>query len=72
MRILLNIFLTLSPTAVFADVGHIGEAFGHDHWVGIAALGAAVALGLWGVLKGSQDVKDEQVENADTEEAHEA
>jgi hypothetical protein len=72
MRILLSIFLVLAPTAVFADVGHIGEAFGHDHWLGVAALGAAVALGLWGILKGAKNDADDKVDDADTEEAQEA
>lgn len=30
-----------------AHIGHIGEAAGHGHWVGVAALAGAVALGVW-------------------------
>lgn len=35
-----------------AHPGHLAEAAGHSHWLGAAAIGAAIALGLWAALKG--------------------
>jgi hydrogenase/urease accessory protein HupE len=71
MKILLTISLFLLPSAAFAHVGHLGEALGHDHLLGAAAIGAAIALGLWASLKGSKD-SDEEVADEETEEAQEA
>lgn len=71
MKTLLTISLILLPSAVFADVGHLGEALGHDHWLGAVAIGAAIALGLWASLKGSKKTDDDAVDQ-DTEEAQEA
>lgn len=35
-----------------AHPGHLAEVAGHGHWLGAAALGAAIAIGLWAGLKG--------------------
>ena len=39
-------------SAASAHPGHLAEAAGHGHWLGAAAVGAAVAIGLWAALKG--------------------
>ncbi|WP_306153744.1 DUF6732 family protein [Roseovarius sp. MMSF_3281] len=49
-----------------AHPGHLAEAAGHNHWLGAAALGAAIAIGLWAGLKGR---KDEATEEAEGDEA---
>ena len=41
-----------SASVAQADVGHIGELLGHDHWVAASAIGIAIAVGLLGALKG--------------------
>lgn len=43
-----------------AHVGHLGEVAGHGHWLGAAAIGAAIAIGLWQGLKGKSDAQGEQ------------
>ena len=48
----------------FAHVGHLGEVAGHAHWVGVAAVAGAVALGaLAGKLnkKTNEDAPSEEV-----------
>jgi hypothetical protein len=72
MKSILTILLFLTPTAVFAHSGHLVEAFGHDHWLGAAAIGAAIALGLWSSLKGSKKSDDEASADQEHEEAQEA
>lgn len=44
----------LAATALpaFAHPGHMAGLAGHDHWVAGAAIGTAIAVGVWGVLKG--------------------
>lgn len=46
-----------------AHPGHLAEVAGHGHWLGAAALGAAIALGALAALKGKKN------ENSDVEEA---
>ncbi|MBY6157839.1 DUF6732 family protein [Pseudooceanicola nitratireducens] len=43
-----------------AHVGHLSEVAGHGHWLGAAAIGAAIAIGLWQGLKGKSDAQDDQ------------
>ncbi len=43
------------PGAAAAHAGHLTDLAGHDHWVAGAAIGVAIALGLWGALKGGGD-----------------
>ncbi len=50
---------------VQAHLGHFGHVAGHDHWVAGAAIGAAVAIGLWGAMKGK---KQPEAEAEPTEE----
>ncbi len=47
----LTVFLALIATPAMADPGHISNVAGHDHWVAGIAVGAAVAISLWGILK---------------------
>lgn len=51
-RCSLGLFLMMVPGAAVAHPGHLVEAAGHNHWVAGAAIGAAIALGLWAGLKG--------------------
>jgi hypothetical protein len=55
----------------FAHAGHIAEAFGHNHWVAGVAIGAAIAVGVWGALKGKDSDADteDQPETDDPKEA---
>lgn len=56
-----------------AHVGHLGEVAGHGHWLGAAAIGAAIAIGLWAGLKGKSDKADDaEVEETSDEELQEA
>ena len=65
MRLIL-IFAAIALTAQSASAhpGHLAEVAGHGHWLGAAALGAAIALGAWAALKGK---KNEQSEADDAE-----
>ena len=44
----------------------------HGHWLGAAALGAAIAIGLWAGLKGRKEAQDAEPEEAADEDAQEA
>lgn len=37
-----------------AHPGHVAGLAGHDHWVAGAAIGLAIAVGLWGALRGKR------------------
>lgn len=65
MRILTILAATCLATAAQAHPGHLAEVAGHGHWLGAAAIGAAIAIGLW---KAAKDRK----EAAGTDEADEA
>lgn len=54
MRYLTTTTAILAATAVpaLAHPGHMAGLAGHDHWVAGAAIGTAIAVGVWGVLKG--------------------
>ncbi|MDF1855197.1 MAG: hypothetical protein P1U48_07055 [Pseudooceanicola sp.] len=46
-----------------AHPGHLAEVAGHGHWLGAAAIGAAIAIGLLQGLKGRRrDDADEKAE----------
>jgi hydrogenase/urease accessory protein HupE len=65
--------LTLCATAAFAHPGHLAEVAGHGHWLGAAALGAAIALGAWAALKGKKNEQSEAEEaEPESEELQEA
>lgn len=61
------LLLLLSTSAAQAHVGHLGEFAGHDHWVAGAAIGAAISLAGWQLLKG--DKTEDKEEAPETEEA---
>ena len=59
--------------AVEANPGHLAEVAGHDHWLGAAAIGAAIALGLWAALKGRKaPAAAEAADDADDAETQDA
>jgi hypothetical protein len=62
--------MLILPGPALAHLGHVGAVAGHDHWVAGAAIGAAVALGVWGWMKGRKeaDEADAEAEAAETEE----
>ncbi len=72
MKLYLSIPVALiaaGPAA--AHPGHLAEVAGHGHWLGLAALGAAIAIAAAAVLKSrsdkakSKDAADEAEEDAD-------
>ncbi|SDE59831.1 DUF6732 family protein [Limimaricola pyoseonensis] len=63
---LLTILSLAAPGMAAAHPGHLADAAGHDHWVAGAAIGLAIALGLWGALKGRG--KGEEAETAEADE----
>lgn len=69
MRPILPLCLLLFPGTALAHPGHLGDLAGHDHWVAGVAIGLAIALGLWGVLKGGDKQAPETAEDADEAEA---
>jgi hypothetical protein len=56
--------------AAQAHPGHLAEVAGHGHWLGAAAIGAAIAIGLWAAAKGRKQAED-RTEEADEGEADE-
>lgn len=70
------ILLTVSLTGSAAEAhpGHLAEVAGHGHWLGAAAIGAAIAIGLWSALRGRKDraEQDEAAEDGTDAEAQEA
>ena len=63
-------FLTLTvalmcATSAQAHPGHLAEVAGHGHWLGAAAIGAAIAIGIWGAAKGRKTVEPK----SDTDDA---
>ncbi|GGL68874.1 DUF6732 family protein [Wenxinia marina] len=66
MRPILAVLLLAAGPAA-AHPGHLAGVAGHDHWVAGAAIGLAIALGLWGALKGRES-KAEEPEEAEAEE----
>ena len=51
-RLFLALLLAVSAGPATADPGHLAGLSGPDHWVAGAAIGLAIALGLWRALKG--------------------
>ncbi|WP_298258840.1 DUF6732 family protein [uncultured Litoreibacter sp.] len=70
-RIVTTLTMMLLAGPAMAHVGHFGEFAGHDHWVAGAALGAAVAVSIWGALKGKKkpETSDEEIAEDGEEEA---
>ena len=68
MRIFIFPATILMASAAQAHPGHLIEAAGHDHWLGAAAIGAAIAIGLWKAAKDRRDqAVNEEAEEAETE-----
>lgn len=57
-----------------AHPGHLAEVAGHGHWLGAAAIGAAIAIGLWAAAKGRKDAEAAlpEADEAPEEELQEA
>jgi len=55
----------LAATAAQAHPGHMAEVAGHGHWLGAAALGAAIAIGLWAGLRSRKDAQASDNETGD-------
>ncbi|MFK7938432.1 MAG: DUF6732 family protein [Roseovarius sp.] len=74
-RLLILPTLLLMAGAAQAHPGHLAEVAGHGHWLGAAAIGAAIAIGLWAAAKGRKDA-DAKTEaddaDPDAEDAQEA
>lgn len=66
MRLIL-ITATMLPGAALAHPGHLAEVAGHGHWLGAAAIGAAIALGLWSRARGRKDADAETADEAEEE-----
>ena len=60
-----------STLPVQAHPGHLAGLAGHDHWVAGAAIGAAVAAGIWAALKGRRKPKSDP-DTADTPQPQDA
>lgn len=58
--------MMLAAPAAEAHPGHMAAAAGHAHWIGLAALGAAIALAAWAALKGPK-TSGEKAEGTDEE-----
>ena len=51
MRLYLASLMIVWASTAVAHVGHVADVAGHGHWVGAAAIGLAVLVGLYGKLK---------------------
>jgi len=70
-------YLCLTVAMAWAGVaqahpGHLAEAAGHGHWLGAAAIGAAIAIGLWAGLKGRGSGREAPAEAEEDKEGAEA
>ena len=54
MKALPLLFTLFAAEPAFAHPGHLVDVAGHNHWVAGAAIGAAIAMGIWGALKGGR------------------
>ncbi|SLN59012.1 hypothetical protein PEL8287_03178 [Roseovarius litorisediminis] len=68
MKYAMIVLSLLTGTAAKAHPGHMAEAAGHGHWLGAAALGAAIAIGLWAGLKGRKPAAEAQTEDETADE----
>ena len=62
----------LWANAGVANVGHLADVAGHGHWIGAAALGAAIELGAWATSKGKSDEASDEDDVEPDEELQEA
>jgi len=68
MRYVLAVILAGAAGPAAAHIGHLGEVAGHGHWLGAAAIGAAIAIGVWQGLRGKGD-EEAEAEDAQAEAA---
>ncbi|MEO0750556.1 MAG: DUF6732 family protein [Pseudomonadota bacterium] len=66
MRIFIFFLLLGSPA--LAHPGHLAEVAGHGHWLGAAAIGAAIAIGLYAGLRGRKAKAEETADDEATAE----
>jgi len=59
MRLALTLMLMSAADSAWAHFGHIADVAGHGHWVGAAAIGLAILVGIAGKLKGGQKAETE-------------
>ena len=71
MKPILTIIAMLSASTAAAHPGHLAEVAGHGHWLGAAAIGAAIAIGLWAKQRGKKAAASEN-DAADGDDLQEA
>ena len=59
-HLIASLFLVSIAGPAAAHPGHLAGLAGHDHWIAGAAIGVAVAVGIWGAIKGHR--KDDTVD----------
>lgn len=59
----LALIFTLFAAPALAHPGHIGEMAGHNHWLAGAAIGAAIAIAIWGAIKGKKEDEAAEAES---------
>ncbi len=64
MRISVILAAVLAAGSAQADPGHLVDVAGHGHWIALGAMGAAIAAGIWGALKGE---REDEADEADDE-----
>jgi hypothetical protein len=74
MKTLIAGMVLLVPAgSAIADPSHLIAVGGHDHLVAGVAIGAAVTVGLWGLLKGKRKPEASSADDAgETEDSLEA
>ena len=68
MKALPPLLTLVAAQPAFAHPGHLVDAAGHDHWVAGVAIGAAIAMGIRGALKGKRKDGEAKDEASGTEE----
>jgi len=58
MKAICYLIALMWGTSAAAHPGHLIEVAGHDHVLAGVAIGAAIAAGLWGALKGKPKADD--------------
>ncbi len=69
MRGIITLLICFLAGSAAAHPGHLADVAGHGHWVGAAAIGLAILIGLIGKAKGEpKEVTNEETDET-TEEA---
>ncbi|HEU0223541.1 MAG TPA: DUF6732 family protein [Paracoccaceae bacterium] len=58
MRKILVAMLALAGGPALAHPGHVTAAEGHSHWLALALIAAAAAIGAWRLLQGRRGTGD--------------